>query len=415
MPSPHPLRRLFTHARRHRSHVVLAAVCSVTKKILDLAPPALIGAAVDVVVRREESLLADLGFRTVESQLWALAIATLLIWALESLFEYLQAVVWRNLAQTIEHELRVDAYEHVGHLELRYFEDRSTGGLMSILSDDVNQLERFLDGGADNLIQVLTTVVIISAAFFAIAPGVAWLAMLPVPFVIWGSIAFQRRIAPRYADVRERVGTLNAQLANTLSGVATIKSYTAEAYETNRLARVSEAYRDSNRRAIRLSAAFSPLIRMVIVVGFTATLIYGGVIALRGDLEVGAYSVMVFLTQRLLWPLTSLGVMLDLYQRAMASTRRILDLLDTPAAIRGGDVELPPAAVRGHVRFESVSFSYQPGHPVLEDVTLDFPPGTTTAIVGATGSGKTTVVKLLLRFYEADAAGETRTGTITVD
>ena len=150
--------------------MLVAAACSFLNKLFDLAPPALIGAAIDVVVKREDSWLAGLGLTTLRSQLWALAAATLVVWALESAFEYAFKILWRNLAQTVQHEVRLDAYGHVQRLELAYFEDRSTGGLMAILNDDVNQLERFLDGGANDLIQVATTVVLVGAVFF----GLAW-------------------------------------------------------------------------------------------------------------------------------------------------------------------------------------------------------------------------------------------------
>ena len=169
----------------------------------------------------------------------------------------------------------------------------------------------------------------------------------------------------------------------------------------------SDRYREVNRAAIRLSAAFSPLIRMAIVVGFTATLIYGGWMALTGSLAVGAYGVMVFLTQRLLWPLTRLGQTFDLYQRAMASTTRVLDVLDRETVVESGDREL--AEVAGDVAFDDVSFGYLATHPILQHADLRMPAGQTTAIVGATGAGKSTVVKLLLRFYDVEA------GTISID
>jgi ATP-binding cassette subfamily B protein len=377
---------------------VRASACSVLNKVFDLAPPLLIGAAVDVVVRRRQSVLAGFGYPDPVDQITVLAIVTFVIWVLESVFQYMASVIWRNLAQTIQHELRLDAYAHVQRLEMAYFEDQSTGGLMSVLNDDVNQLERFLDVGANEVIQVATTVVIIGAVFFTLSPGVAWLALLPMPFVLLGSFAFTRRIAPRYGEVRDRVGRLNRRLANNLGGIATIKSYTAEAHEVERIRAASDDYQTANRGAIRLSSAFSPLIRIVILCGFTGTLVYGGRLALAGDLPVGAYSVMVFLTQRLLWPLTRLGETFDLYQRAMASTTRVLDLLDTEPRITGGSEVLDRP--KGAVRFEDVRFSYPRGGPVLDGVTLDIPAGKTTAIVGATGSGKTTLVKLLLRFYE---------------
>ncbi len=407
----HPLLRLWRYARRHRRRVVLATVCSILNKFFDLAPPVLIGAAVDVVVRQEGSVLATWGFPAPREQLVVLAVATFLIWSLESVFEYAYAVLWRNLAQTVQHELRLDAYGHLQGLELRYFEERSTGGLMAILNDDVNQLERFLDGGANDLLQVATTVVLVGGAFFYLAPSVAWMSFVPVPLILWGSFYFQRRIAPRYLAVRERVSALNGQLSNNLSGIATIKSFTAEIREVARIDAESRAYQATNGLAIRLSSAFSPLIRIAVLIGFTATLLYGGFLTLGGELAVGAYSVMVFLTQRLLWPLTALGKTVDLYQRAMASTHRVLDLLDTEPGIPDGTEALPLDQVRGEVALDGITFAYDPGFPVLENLTVRLPAGETTAFVGATGSGKTTLIKLLLRFYDVDQGAIRLDGT----
>lgn len=404
-----PLGRLWGYAEKHRRRILLAASCSVLNKFFDLAPPVLIGAAVDVVVRRQDSVLAGFGFPEARDQLLVLALATFTIWALESLFEYAYGVLWRNLAQTVQHELRIDAYSHLQSLEVAYFEDRSTGGLMSILNDDVNQLERFLDGGANDLLQVGTTVILVGAAFFYLAPSVAWMSFVPIPFILWGSFVFQARIAPRYSAVREQVGILNGQLANNLSGIATIKSFTAEDREVKRIEGESQAYRHTNRRAIRLSSAFSPLIRIVILVGFTATLVYGGYLTLDDKLAVGAYSVMIFLTQRLLWPLTRLGQTVDLYQRAMASTRRVLDLLDTQPEILDGKESLELGEIRGEVELEGVSFGYRTGGWVVKDLSTRLPAGETVAFVGATGAGKTTLIKLLLRFYDVTA------GAIRID
>ncbi len=410
-PPTHPLARLWRYARPHRRRLVLASTYSILNKAFDLAPPALIGAAVDIVVTRDNSLISRLGYPDLVTQLWILAGITLVVWGLESLFQYAYAILWRNLAQTLQHELRLDAYGHVQSLELAYFEDRSTGGLMSVLNDDINQLERFLDGGANDIIQLITTVLIIGGIFFALAPTVAWYAMLPMPFIIWGSIRFQRRLAPRYAEVREHVGLMNGQLANNLGGIATIKSFTAEAHELARIGAESDLYRESNRQAIALSSAFVPVIRMIIVLGFIAIMVLGGQLALEGALNVGAYSVLVFITQRLLWPLTRLGETLDLYQRAMASTNRVFDLLDTDARIPSGSMALPTEHVRGEVVFENVTFEYQSreGQSVIHDLSLAIPAGETAAIVGATGSGKTTLVKLLLRFYDVQR------GHITLD
>ncbi len=408
-PSAPPLARLFQYTAPRRRQLWLASVCSVLNKIFDLAPPALIGAAVDVIVQRENSFLARFGIVDVWDQLVLLSAITFFVWLLESLFQYLYAILWRNLAQAIQNDLRIDAYAHLQGLELAYYEERSTGGLMSVLSDDINQLERFLDNGANEILQVSTTVLAIGITFLVVAPSVAWMAILPMPIIVWCSIRFQALLTPYYADVRERVGVLNARLANNIGGITTIKAFTAEEYEEGRVRQESEAYRESNRRAIRVSSAFVPLIRIVILFGFTATLLYGGMATVEGELTVGAYSVLVFLTQRLLWPLTRLGETLDQYQRAMASTTRVMGLLDTPFEIHPGTRELPAATVRGEVEIENVTFAYSTGGPVLRDVSISIPAGQTIGIVGSTGSGKSTLVKLLLRLYEV------REGRILVD
>ena len=409
----HPLRRLLKYAAPHRGQMWLASICSVLNKVFDLGPPVLIGMAVDVIVQRESSFLAGFGVVDLWSQLLVLSGVTFVVWILESFFQYAYALLWRNLAQTVQHELRVDAYRHLQGLELAYYEERSTGGMMSILSDDINQLERFLDIGANELLQVTTTVVVIGLAFVVLAPSVSWMAILPMPVVVWGSIRFQRLLMPYYAEVRDRVGVLNARLSNNLGGITTIKAFTAEAYEVGQVGRESAGYRDANRQAIRVSAAFVPLIRIVILFGFTATLLYGGMEAAEGRLSVGTYSVLVFLTQRLLWPLTRLGETLDQYQRAMASTNRVMSLLDTPFEVHPGTRPLRISEVRGAIEIENVTFRYDGGSPVLRDVSLSIAAGETLGVVGSTGSGKSTLVKLLLRLYPVEEGRITLDGTPT--
>ncbi|HIA89821.1 MAG TPA: ABC transporter ATP-binding protein [Candidatus Poseidoniales archaeon] len=401
MTKSRPLARLAGHTQQHRGTVMLASLCSVINKIFDLAPPLLIGAAVDTVVMRESSILSSLGITDVHHQLWALVIASAIIWSLESLFQYFHGVLWRNLAQTVQHELRLDAYSHIQSLEMAWFDEQRKGNLMSILNDDVNQLERFLDHGANDILQVATTVLVIGALFFVISWQVALFAILPIPIILWGSFRFQERIQPRYTEVRTEVGKLNAILENNLEGIITIKSFTGEAIESGRVEQASQRYRAANRSAIVMSAAFVPLIRMAILVGFCATLVYGGYLTLDGKLGVGAFSVLVFMTQRLLWPLTRLGETFDLYQRAMASTTRVLDMLEVEPVIIDGEVEVSRLA--GNISFSGVDFSYSGREAIFTDLNLNIEAGRTTALVGSTGAGKTTLMRLLLRFHDPDA------------
>jgi len=395
-----PLFRLIAYARPYRADVLKASSYSVLNKIFDIMPEVLIGVAVDVVVNREASFIASLGYPDLMTQLGILAVLTFVIWLLESVFEYLYMIKWRNLAQTLQHEMRIHAYSHIQGLEMAYFEDKGSGNLLSILNEDVNQLERFLDGGANDLIQVGTTVIVVGGIFFYISPLIAVFAIAPIPVIVLGAFFFQKHLGMRYASVREKAGSLNARLVNNIGGLATIKSFTTEDFEISQVEKESKAYRDANRRAIKLSSAFIPIIRMAILTGFIATLLIGGWLTLEGALAVGAYSVLVFLTQRLLWPLTRLAQTVDLYERAMASTNRILNLISTPIRITYEGQPLKSADVKGQVEFKNLGFGYEGRNTLFTDFNLLLEAGKTTAFVGATGSGKSTIAKLMLRFYE---------------
>ncbi len=396
-----PFKRLLTYMSSHRSTLRLASACSITNKIWDLAPPLLIGLAVDVVVLKEDSFLASFGLIDPWHQLVFISVLTFAIWGLESLFEYFYGVLWRNLAQTVQHELRLDTFNHVQKQGMGWFDERQKGDILAILNDDINQLERFLDKGANDLLQVSTTVIVVGGVFLLISWKVALFAVLPIPVIIWGSFRYQRSLEPRYAEVRKSAGAMNALLENDLSGMSTIQSFTAEEREMKRVEALSNEYREANREAIRLSAAFTPLIRMAILCGFTATLLLGGWMTLENTLAVGAYSVLVFMTQRLLWPLTRLGETFDLYQRAMASSTRVLDVLMSPTEIEQGDFEPESAEIESSpILFSDVDFSYPGREPVFSKLNLELRAGETVGVVGSTGAGKTTLIRLLLRFAE---------------
>jgi ATP-binding cassette subfamily B protein len=396
-----PFKRLLKYMSPHKGTIRLATLCSVLNKIWDLAPPLLIGLAVDVVVQREESFLAGFGIEDAWHQLILLSVLTFFIWGLESLFEYFYGVLWRNLAQTVQHELRLETFSHVQKQGMGWFDERQKGDVLAILNDDINQLERFLDKGANDLLQVTTTVIVVGAVFLAISWEVALFAVLPIPVIIWGSFLYQRSLEPRYAEVRNTAGRLNALLENDLSGMSTIQSFTAEDRELKRVEYLSNEYRNANKKAIRLSVAFVPMIRMAILCGFTATLLLGGWFTLEGVLAIGAYSVLVFMTQRLLWPLTRLGETFDLYQRAMASSTRVLDVLSSPTEIIQGDYTPDAEDIsKSDIELKDVGFAYTGRENVFEGLNLTIKSNETTGIVGATGSGKTTLIRLLLRFAE---------------
>ena len=398
-----PLRALWDRQRRFRPRFVCAVIASTVNKVADVFPELLIGAAVDVVVRGEASLVGTiLGVPSLSMQLVWLAAINAVVWVLESASEYVADLLWRGLAQGVEHELRVEAYDHVQHLDVGWHEARPQGSTLATLNDDVNQLERFLDVGAPALLQTALNIVLVGAVF-AVASWQLWLlAFLPIPVIVVGSLLFQRRLEPLYDGVRTTVADLSGVLAANLAGITTIKAFTAEDRERRRVEEVSTAYRQANLAAIKQSAAFVPLVRMAILAGFTCTLLLGGWATLNGQLEIGLYSVLVFMTQRLLWPLTDVAEVLDLYQRGRASASRILALLDVPITVPAGRRSLPQP-VRGRVELRGVRAGYGDGPDVLRGIDLVVPAGETHAIVGSTGAGKSSLLRLVLRFDDPRA------------
>ncbi len=379
------LRDLYKYAQQNQTKVKRGILYSILNKLFDLAPPVLIGIAIDIVVEGSDSFIGSFGFEDRRQQLIILAFIT----------------TWRNIAQDLQHSLRTETFEKTLDLDLSFFENKSSGRLMAILNDDVNQMEQFLNEAANRLIQTATTVIVIGGTFIYISPLVAVFAFIPIPVIIFGSYKFTQRIAERYSKIRNNVESLNAHLSNSITGVLTVKSFNRKDREYKRIDEASKEVKTANYEAIKLSAAFIPIIRIAILFGFTATLLIGGFLALDGQIKVAMYSVMLFITQRLLWPLTELGMIFDVYQKAMASFRRIINLKETKPLINDGNTFMEE--LKESIRFENLNFEYVSDFPVLKDVNIEIMKGKTTAIVGSTGSGKSTLIKLILRFYEKNS------------
>ena len=383
-----------------RAKIYWASFCSIMNKLFDIMPEILIGFAVDLVIKQQDSFIASLGFESPTSQVTILAIATFFIWVFESLFQYLYAIAWRGIAQSVEHDIRLDAYNHVQHLDLQWHETQRVGNLTAILNDDVNQLERFLDSGANDIIQITVSTITIGAVFFYISPIIALVSTLPVPIILGIAFYFQKNLSPRYIAVREAAGKISSTIFNNLTGIITIKSFTSEGNEYLRVDELSEDYREKNKKAILLSSAFVPVIRVGVLSGFLATLVIGSFMTMNGQIAVGSFSVLVFLTQRFLWPFTTLGETVDQFERSMASTGRILSLLKINKSVRESDNPENIKNKMSDINFDNIDFGYSNDSLVFNNFSLKIPYGQTVGIVGQTGSGKTTLIKLLLRLYD---------------
>jgi ATP-binding cassette subfamily B protein len=401
-----PMARLFGYLRRYRLSLWLASGASVLNKILDLMPPLLVGWVVDALRGAPPSWIVRLAGT---SDPWRMAVAlsclAVVIFAFESLFQWAYQAGFMRLAQRVQHDLRLEAYQRIQSREMAFFEDHRLGEILAMLNDDVNQLERFLNTGFNELLQLAVLIVFSVAVMMPISWRLTLVGMGPIPIILWGSLLYRRRVAPRYGRVRAGVGGLAARLENNISGIQVVQSFTAEAFETERVRAASEEYRQANFAAIRLAAVYTPLIRMAIVLGFAGVMLVGSYWVLDGSGTITAGQLVLFamMTERLLWPLSRLGTTLDDFERAMAAARRSFGLLDTPPAIQDPERPRLLGRARGEVVFDQVAFRYPRGaapSAVLRDVSFRIAPGETLGVAGPTGAGKSTLVKLLLRFYD---------------
>ncbi len=350
-----------------------------------------------------------------ESTIWhqviIICLALLLAFFLEGVTEWIFKRNFMQLAQRVQHDLRNKSYSKLQKKKLSFFESARTGNLLSILNDDINQLERFLNNSFNEILQIITLFIFAGYSLFERDVVLGLVGISPIPFIVFGSFYYQRKISPFYKEVRESVGGLSSRLENNISGILVIKSFGTEKYEEKRVDESSQEYLDANYKAIKLSALYVPVIRMFIACGLAATLALGAywVIYEPGRFSLGGIAFFAMMIQRILWPVTRLGNIFDEFERAKASARRVFGLLDNEKDIQVDTGTHRVDQINGALNLKNVDFSYSNGVPILNDISLDIPAGSTLGIMGVTGAGKTTFIKILLRLYEV------KSGAISLD
>ncbi|AFO59484.1 ABC transporter ATP-binding protein [Natrinema sp. J7-2] len=439
-----PMKRLFLeYGSNYTGAAVIGIIASFFARILDLLPALMLGVAIDAVIRQEipyaeafpvgGGLVASAVPEGRLAQFWLTVGIIASAFLLSAVFHWTRNWGFNTFAQNVQHDVRTDTYDEMQRLDMGFFADKQTGEMMSILSNDVNRLEKFLNDGMNSLFRLLVMVVGIGGLLVAINWQLALVALLPVPLIAAFTYLFIRTIQPKYAQVRSTVGTVNSRLENNLGGIQVIKSSTTEAYESDRVEAVSREYFDANWGAIRTRIKFFPGLRVLAGIGFVVTFLVGGLWVIEGppgpfsgDLSTGMFVVFILYTQRFIWPMAQFGQIINMYQRARASSARIFGLMDEPNRV-GEEPDAPDLEVtEGRVEYDDVSFGYGKGETrraaaqsdgdrsesgddetILEDIDFTVAGGETLALVGPTGAGKSTVLKLLLRMYDVDE-GEIR-------
>jgi ATP-binding cassette subfamily B protein len=412
-----PMRRLFSvYGRPNIGSVIVGVVASIAARLLDLLPPIVLGLAIDAVFRDEAAfslwLVPEAWIPANETaQFWVLIGIIAGAFTLGAAFHWIRNWGFNSFAQNIQHSVRTDTYDTMQRLNMGFFADKQTGELMSVLSNDVNQLEKFLNDGLNSAFRLGVMVLGIGGVLLYYNWQLALIALLPVPIIAGFTYLFVGVIQPKYARVRSSVGTVNSRLENNLGGIQVIKSSNTESYESDRVEEVSTEYLDANWSAIKTRIKFFPSLRLLSGFGFVVTFIVGGLWVftgtapgpLSGELSVGTFVVFILFTQRFIWPMAQFGQIINMYQRAHASAERIFGLMDEPDRLEV-DPDAEALEMRdGNVEYDGVTFRYDDEEkPVVRDIDFTVEGGETLALVGPTGAGKSTVLKLLLRLYDVD-------------
>ncbi|WP_135664037.1 ABC transporter ATP-binding protein [Halorhabdus rudnickae] len=414
-----PMARLFrSYGWDYRVPFAVGFVSSVAARILDLLPPLLLTVAIDGIFGDQAFslwLVPDAWLPgTRAGQLWLTVAIIATAFLIGAAFHWMRNWGWNIFSQNIQHDVRTDTYDKMQRLNMDFFADKQTGELMSILSNDVNRLERFLNDGMNSFFRLSIMVLGIAAILFYWNWQLALVTLGVVPLIGFFTYKFVQIIQPQYAEVRSSVGQLNSRLENNLGGIQVIKTANTETFESDRVDDVSEDYFDANWAAINTRIKFFPSLRLLSGVGFVATFLLGGIWVVTyqttgaapwfftGTLSEGQFVGFILLSQRFIWPMAQFGQIINMYQRAHASSERIFGLMDTPSRIVEDPDAKPLEVTEGHVAFDDVTFGYDEKDPIVEDISFDVAGGDTVALVGPTGAGKSTIMKLLLRMYDVD-------------
>ena len=398
-----PMQKLFRFLKDYKAPLYLASSSSIINKIVDLMPPFLTAWLIDSVSGAPPKWLNDyFPNSSIWQQVIIICLVLILAFFMEGLTEWIFKRNFMQLAQRVQHDLRNKTYAKLQKKKLSFFESARTGNLLSILNDDINQLERFLNNSFNEILQLITLFIFAGYSLFERDWVLGLVGITPIPFILIGSFYYQRKISPYYKEVRESVGGLSSRLENNISGILVIKSFGTEKFEEKRVDESSKEYLEANYKAIKLSALYVPFIRMFIALGLAATLALGAywVIYQPGRFSLGGIAFFAMMIQRILWPVTRLGSIFDEFERAKASARRVFGLLDNQVDVQEDAGSHTSDTIQGEIQLKEVDFAYSNGIPILKNISLDIPAGSTLGIMGVTGSGKTTFIKVLLRLYE---------------
>jgi len=390
--------RLLKQVRPYSARVLFCVALVFAGTALVAVQPMLIQFAVDEVYQGQRWHLLG----------W-LVLGLLLATVIRSVLGYLERIGMEWIAQRTIHDLRSALYHHLQSMSFSFYDKAQTGELMSRATADVETLRRFLSFGILRLISSALTLIVVLTLLLSMDVQLALVSMASIPLLVLAIWKFATTVRPRYRMIQEQMGVITTVLQEAIAGVRVVRAFAQEEREIERFRRTNWKYLDLNVTTVRLWALYFPLMTFLGGLGSTVVLWYGGRRVIAGALSIGEMVAFQTLLMQLVMPIRMLGWLVNMASQASAAGQRVYAILDTESAIRDKPEATALTNAVGHVELRNVSFSYDGQAPVLCGVSIDALPGQIIALLGATGSGKSTVINLIPRFYDVTA------GSVTID
>ena len=386
------LLRVLGYLKPYKTFVALTLGFAVLTTLLDLVPPWLIKVIVDRLVDHVD-----------DGGLYAFVLALVLVYFGRNYSNYKRILINNRLEQKVVFDIRSHVYRALQKLSLNYFENRSTGEIMSRVNDDVTHVERIFIDGVEQVVTATLTLIGIMIILFYLHWKLAVASLIPIPFLLIGAWKYTVRAHSLYHQVRERAAKMNGILQDTISGIKETLAFNRQRHEVKRFEQRSGDYCKSTLEVMRLWAVYSPAMMFMGSLGTVAIILYGIGLVQAQEITVGTLIAFIWYLSLFYTPINQLHTLNHMLQHALASSDRLFEIIDAqPDVVEDPDPVHPATPVHGEVVFDAVNFAYVPAKQVLHQVSFALRPGEKVALVGHTGSGKSTLVKLLMRFYDAD-------------